>query len=116
MTLLLLTLESCLFALHMHRTAYMQTVLDEAAAGRLNTNTSLAALGDIAQAHKGVCAVAEAKFNGKTVLFPSVADFPLVTLEELRRAEPDVGELLADGPVWTREAEARFLEKHVALA
>jgi threonine dehydrogenase-like Zn-dependent dehydrogenase len=93
----------------------LQAVLEKARTGRLDANRSLGVIGGIAQALDAVQRVARGETPAKTVLFPSVPDFPLAALEELGQTDPGVVELLTDGAVWTRAAEERFLSDHVVI-
>jgi len=93
----------------------LQTVLEKARTGRLDANRSLGVIGGIGQALDAVQRVARGETPAKTVLFPSVPDFPLAALEELGESAPQVVRLLTDGAVWTRKAEERFLADHVVI-
>ena len=92
----------------------LQTVLEKARTGRLDTNRSVGVIGGIAQALKAVESVAKGETPAKTILFPSVPDFPLTALEDLRAVDRGVADRLSNGTVWTREAEAHFLAFHVS--
>lgn len=93
----------------------LKTVLHKAHTGRLDANRSLGVIGGIAQALDSVERVARGETPAKTVLFPGVPDFPLTALEDLRTLDPQLADLLTDGSIWTRRAEERFLEEHLAL-
>ena len=93
----------------------LNTVLEKARTGRLDANRSLGVIGGISQALDALQRVARGETPSKAVLFPSVPDFPLTALEDLRTADPDAADLLADGSVWTREAEDRFLAAHLVM-
>jgi len=93
----------------------LKTVLEKAHTGRLDANRSLGVVGGIAQALEAVESVARAETPAKTVLFPSIPDFPLTALEDLGSADPAIADLLADSAVWTREAEEQFLASHLVI-
>lgn len=80
--------------------------------GRLSTNSSLAAIGGLDAFKDGIAAVKAGEFPGKTVIFPQIEGMPLLSLEELKGALPEVYARLADGKFWTKEAEEElFREK-----
>jgi threonine dehydrogenase-like Zn-dependent dehydrogenase len=82
--------------------------------GKLNTNMSVAAVCGIAGAKEGLQAVMEARFSGKTVLYPQLEGLGLLGVHELPTALPKVGELLAEGGLWTRQAELELLRKFLS--
>lgn len=80
--------------------------------GQLSTNSSLAAIGGLDAFKDGIAAVKAGEFPGKTVIFPQIEEMPLLSLEELQAALPQVYAKLADGKFWTKEAEEElFREK-----
>lgn len=87
------------------RVTDLEYTLHEAESGNLPANRSLGAIGGISEVWKGVKAVNEAVFPGKTVIFPHIADLPLVALPDLKDLLPSVYEKLESGRFWTREAE-----------
>lgn len=76
--------------------------------GELPTKNSCAAIGGIDAMADGVRAVKEAKFPGKTVIFPHIT-LPLTPLAELDKILPSVHAKLANGKFWTQEAEDELL-------
>lgn len=88
----------------------MLATLKKTEAGNLSTNYSLAALGSIEAAWKGIKGVKEGTYPGKTVLYPHITDLPLTTPEMLKDACPEAFEKLGTGGVWTNEAEKALLE------
>lgn len=76
--------------------------------GELPTRNSLAAIGGIDAMADGVKAVKEAKFPGKTVIFPHIR-MPLTALTDLDKVLPNVYAKLKDGKFWTQEAEDELL-------
>jgi len=76
--------------------------------GELPTRDSMAAVGGIDAMADGVCAVKDARFPGKTVIFPHIR-MPLTALTELDKVAPDVYAKLRDGKFWTQEAEEELL-------
>ncbi|MBC7287739.1 MAG: alcohol dehydrogenase catalytic domain-containing protein [Armatimonadetes bacterium] len=79
--------------------------------GRLNTNMSVAAICGIDGAKDGLQAVVDARYPGKTVVYPQVEGLGLVGLDELPEALPNVAQKLSEGAIWSREAELELLRK-----
>lgn len=77
-------------------------------AGELPTVSSMAAVGGIDAMADGVRAVKEARFPGKTVIFPQI-NLPLTALPDLDKVAPSVYAKLQDGKFWTQEAEEELL-------
>jgi threonine dehydrogenase-like Zn-dependent dehydrogenase len=90
--------------------ADLEFTLHEAESGNLLTNRSVAAIGGIDATWDGVEAVKKAVFPGKTVIFPQIADLPLVAVPDLKDVLPSVYDKLAEGQFWTREAEEELLK------
>jgi len=86
----------------------MRIVLDKIAAGRLDTNTSVAAVSGMRGAIAGLRAVEDRTTAGKIVVYPSLPDLGLVPLDDLPSRFPTVAAHLADGN-WTPEAERELL-------
>ena len=82
--------------------------------GELPTRNSLAAIGGIDAMADGLKAVKEAKFPGKTVIFPHL-EMPLTALTELEIVMPNVYAKLKDGKFWTQEAEEELLKDKLQL-
>lgn len=76
--------------------------------GELPTGNSMAAVGGIDAMAEGVRAVKEARYPGKTVIFPHI-ELPLTALPELKDTLPNVYARLKDGTFWTNEAEEELL-------
>lgn len=82
--------------------------------GELPTRNSLAAIGGIDAMAEGLRAVKEARFPGKTVIFPHIR-LPLTALTELGSVLPNVYVRLKDGKFWTQEAEDELLRSRLEL-
>lgn len=82
--------------------------------GDLPTPNSLAAIGGIDAMADGVRAVNEARFPGKTVIFPNIR-MPLTALPDLKEVAPNVYAKLRDGTFWTKEAEEELLASKLEL-
>lgn len=94
-----------------------QDMLDTLAmteSGELPTRNSLAAIGGIDAMADGVKAVKEARFPGKTVIFPHIK-LPLTALTDLDKVAPNVYAKLKDGKFWTQEAEDELLSSKLEL-
>ncbi len=89
----------------------LELTLRLAEEGKLNTNMAVAAISGIDGVKEGLQAVVDARFPGKTVVYPHVEGLGVVGLAELEAQLPQVAEKLAPGHVWTREAEAELLRK-----
>jgi threonine dehydrogenase-like Zn-dependent dehydrogenase len=87
------------------------TVLEKTMAGTLSPNRSVAAVGGMLAAKEGIEAMMTGKYAGKVVIFPQIPDLPLMSLAELKTAHPDIAAHLAEGDVWTRDAELALLDK-----
>jgi len=93
--------------------AAMKATLALTESGRLSTSYSLAAVGDMNSASKGLKALMDNTYTGKVVIFPFAHGIGLKSLKELARDLPDIASSLLDGQYWTRAAEAAFLKsKH----
>lgn len=88
----------------------LKKTLHLAETGELSTNMAVAAIGGVEAVKEGLGAVLEARFPGKTVIYPQITGLPLTALPELKNSLPEVAAKLAPGNVWTREAEAALLE------
>jgi hypothetical protein len=93
----------------------MRETLRLTESGRLSTSYSLAAIGDMSSAAKGMKALMDNVFTGKVVIFPFAHGIGLRSIKELARDLAGLAPSLLDGQYWTREAEAFFLKsKHFA--
>ncbi len=88
----------------------MRDTLALTEAGRLATALSLAAVGDMASASRGLQALIDNTYAGKVVIFPFAAGLGLRSIAELAKELPDILPRLLDGQYWTNEAEAVFLK------
>lgn len=92
----------------------MVDTLQYTESGELPTRNSLAAIGGIDAMADGVKAVKEAKFPGKTVIYPHIR-LPLTALTDLDKVLPNVFAKLKDGKFWTQEAEEELLATKLAI-
>lgn len=84
-------------------------------AGEVPTRNSMAAVGGIDAMADGVRAVKEARFPGKTVIFPHIR-LPLTALTDLDKVAPNVHAKLKNGTFWTQEAEDELLSSRLDKA
>lgn len=66
---------------------------------------ALGAIGGMRALKEGIIGVMQARFPGKTVIYPHAVDLPLVAVEEIEKVCPGAGKLLEHGEVYTRAAE-----------
>ena len=90
--------------------AAMRDTLALTESGRLSTSYSLAAVGDMGSAAKGMKALMDNTFTGKVVIYPFAHGIGLRTIRDLAKEIPEIASLLLDGQYWTREAEEAFLK------
>jgi L-sorbose 1-phosphate reductase len=83
-------------------------------AGELATDRVVAAVGGIETVRDGLDAVANARFLGKTVIYPQCRNLPLLSVAELAERHPEIREQLRDGRYWTAAAEAALLKLYGA--
>ena len=86
-------------------------VLDQAFKGSLSPGRSVGAIGGMQVTKEGIEAVINGKYAGKIVIFPQIDDLPLIGLDELKDALPEVAEKLEPGNMWTKDAEEALFEK-----
>jgi hypothetical protein len=86
----------------------MRDTLALTESGKLSTSYSLAAVGDMGSAAKGLKALMDNTYTGKVVIFPFAHGIGLKSIKELTRDLPELAPLLLDGQYWTRQAESVF--------
>lgn len=87
----------------------LRRVSERVAAGQLASDRVVAAVGGIGCVARGLEAVRDAAFLGKTVIYPQCGELPLLTLEELADRHPEIGVRLEEGRYWTPAAEEALL-------
>ena len=95
------------------RISDLRRVLELVEADKLNTNLSVAAIGGLNAAREGLEGVKEARFPGKTVIYPQIIDLPLMALEEVPGKIPELKNKLSPQGAWTKEAEEALLEMYL---
>jgi L-sorbose 1-phosphate reductase len=88
----------------------MRDTLALTESGRLSTAYSLAAVGDMSSAGRGLKSLMDNTYTGKVVIFPFAHGIGLKSLKELGKELPELAGRLLDGQYWTREAEEKFLK------
>jgi hypothetical protein len=89
----------------------LKLMLNQAEAGDLSPNRSVAAVGSLGAARDGLQAVHDAAFPGKIVIYPHIKPLPLTAVSDLRDTLPSVYARLKNGREWTVEAEREFLRQ-----
>lgn len=92
------------------RISDLRKVLDMVERQELNTNLSVAAIGGLNAAKEGLEGVRDARFPGKTVIYPQIANLPLTSVEEIEERVPQLKGKLGPHHAWTKEAEEALLE------
>ncbi len=91
-------------------TAHLRHTLKLVEDNKLNPGTALAAIGGMQDLKKGLEAVADAKFPGKTVIFPH-CEFPLTPIEKLSELSPDLPATLSKDGSYTTETEKEIFKR-----
>ena len=81
-------------------------------AGKLNPASALAAVGGMKDLKKGLDAVANARFPGKTVIFPNCEDMPLTPVSEIASLAEGIDKTLDKDGLVTLETEKLLFEKY----
>ena len=94
------------------RTDDLRMTLQLAENGALDPETALAGIGGMMDLKKGLDCVANAKFPGKTVIYPNCINMPLMKKEELMALGGDIAASLEkSGGKFTQETEMAILKK-----
>jgi threonine dehydrogenase-like Zn-dependent dehydrogenase len=88
-----------------------EVILRKTLEGDLNPNRSVAAIGGMRVAQKGLEALIKGTYAGKIIIFPQLNDLPLLGVEELHAYYPRVAEKLGENHLWTIEAEQALIEE-----
>ncbi len=94
------------------RTAHLRHTLGLAESGTLNPVTALAAIGGMKSLKEGLQAVIDAKFPGKTVIFPSCEDLPLTPVNKITELSDNLAETLNASGFYTKNTEDIILGKY----
>jgi D-arabinose 1-dehydrogenase-like Zn-dependent alcohol dehydrogenase len=88
--------------------ADLRSVLQKVERGELATDSVVAAVGGIRAVKEGLAAVRDARFLGKTMIYPQLTGLPLLSVEECAERYPTLRDKLTDGRYWNKEAEAEL--------
>jgi len=94
------------------RTFHLRHTIDLAESGELRPVTALAGIGGMKDLKKGLIAVMNAEFPGKTVIFPNCIDMPLKQIGELGDLIDDAAATLDAAGFYTMETECKLIEKY----
>jgi threonine dehydrogenase-like Zn-dependent dehydrogenase len=92
-------------------TAHLRHSLDLVERGQLNPATALAAIGGMHALKEGLEGVANARFPGKTVIFPNCPDLPLTPVGDLPKLAPELAATLPPEGGYTLGTEQRLMAK-----
>ena len=93
------------------RTYHLRHTLQLAESGQLRPGTALAAVGGMRALWEGINGVAEARFPGKTVIFPNCEDMPLTPVEELNSLDSSLSQTLSEDGLYTMKTEQKLLAR-----
>ena len=94
------------------RTAHLRHTLELAEKGLLKPVTALAAVGGMNALKEGLDAVINAKFPGKTVIFPNCPDMPLTPVKDISKLVQDIEATISDDGFYTKATEQKLLEAY----
>jgi L-sorbose 1-phosphate reductase len=90
-----------------------QQVLDLAGRGELSPGSIVGAVGGMRAAKDGLQALVDGSYSGKVLIFPQLHDLPLMGLDELKEALPEVAARLAPGDTWNDDVERALFESQL---
>lgn len=94
------------------KTAHLRHTLQLAESGKLQPVTALAAVGGMKSLKEGLQAVIDAKYPGKTVIFPNCPDMPLTAIEDISELADGIEDSLDKNGFYTLKTEETLLEKY----
>ncbi len=94
------------------KTAHLRHTLELAEKGMLKPVTALAAVGGMNTLKDGLDAVINAKFPGKTVIFPNCPDMPLTPVKDIAKLAPGIDATLDENGFYTKDTEQQLLEAY----
>ena len=94
------------------RTEDLRHTCNMVGAGKLNPASALAAIGGMKDLKKGLDAVANARFPGKTVIFPNCEDMPLTPVSEIASLAEGLEKTLDKDGLVTLETEKLLMQKY----
>ena len=93
------------------KTAHLRHTLEMVERGELNPVSALAAVGGMKNLKQGLQAVIDAKFPGKTVIFPDCPDMPLTPVSALSDLDCGIGATLDGHGYYTMKTEVLLKQK-----
>ena len=94
------------------KTAHLRYTLERAESGALQPVTALAALGGMKALKTGLQAVIDAKFPGKTVIFPNCPDMPLTPVDRIAGLADGIEATLDNNGFYTLDTEKELFKKY----
>lgn len=91
-------------------TSHLKHTLKLVEDAKLNPATALAAIGGMQDLKKGLDAVANAKFPGKTVIFPNCETMPLTVMDNIDQLSPELKATLTKDGFYTKKTEEKLME------
>ncbi len=93
------------------RTAHLRHTLELVETGKLDPASALAAIGGMRALWEGIQGVAQARFPGKTVIFPHCETMPLTAIEDLAALVPGIEETFSEEGFYSLDTEKRLFER-----
>ena len=94
------------------KTAHLRYTLERAESGALQPVTALAAVGGMKALKTGLQAVIDAKFPGKTVIFPNCPDMPLTPVDRIAGLADGIEATLDNNGFYTLDTEKELFKKY----
>jgi threonine dehydrogenase-like Zn-dependent dehydrogenase len=94
------------------KTAHLRHTLNLAESGSLKPVTALAAVGGMKSLKEGLQALIDAKYPGKTVIFPNCPDMPLTAIDDIAGLAEGIEDTLDSNGFYTLETEKKLFEKY----
>jgi L-sorbose 1-phosphate reductase len=95
------------------KTAHLRYTLELAESGKLQPVTALAAVGGMSSLKEGLQAVIDAKFPGKTVIFPNCPDMPLTPVDKISDLADGIDATLDQNGFYTLDTENELFKKYL---
>lgn len=96
------------------RTAHLRQTLELVENNALKPVTALAAVGGMNALKRGLDAVINAEFPGKTVIFPNCPEMPLTPVKDIGKLATDLDSSLSSDGFYTAETEKKLMEIYSA--
>jgi hypothetical protein len=94
------------------KTAHLRYTLERAESGNLQPVTALAAVGGMKSLKEGLQAVIDAKFPGKTVIFPNCPDMSLTPVGRISDLADGIEATLDSNGFYTLDTEKELFKKY----